>query len=375
MENSNEEDFENEEKQQKKREKEAKIAEEKRDLLNKVLSGDIRTTRDRVGYLLNNFSETRNSDIELAWVYWQVFQSDNFDGKSITKKNLYDLARMGSLTRARAKIQNEYQLFQADEKIRKLRGDLAIEKKRESVSEKPPALPTYSVYIDETGKTQDYLSIGSLWNIDVGVLTYKVSMEINDWKKRLDINYEFHFKEVKEHKLKFYKDFFIKFLSLNPTIGFKIIIINNKGFQNIGSAITDLTFHLIDKGIQQEHDSKRAPLPRRLQVWIDEDEKGSDMLKLENLQERLRGQKIDGLLLGDFQAADSKQNYYIQAVDLFTASVNRILHRSSTSKKPKDELADYILELLNFDIENVDKENTKTDNSTVFNLSYKKIDS
>lgn len=346
-----------------------KIEKEKQELLNKVLSGNLENMHDRVGFILNNNSGARNSDIELAWVYWKTFESELFNGYHVTKNDLKKLTKINSLTRSRARIQNEYKLFQADDKVKKYRGVLAEEKRDEAIEEKPDGLPMYLVYIDETGKTQDYISVGSLWIVD-GLKSYQAIREIKDWLNNNKIDYEFHFAEVKNHKLDTYKEFFLKYLKLNPTIGFKAIILNRKGVNDLNSAITDLTFHLIHKGIVHENETGRAPLPRRLQVCLDEEEKGSDQLKIENLKERITRQPISNLHLGDFVAVESKYNYNVQAVDLFIASINRRIHNPDSHGNAKDELADYVLGLLNFDIKSINLENLESDKSTVFNLDF-----
>ena len=353
-----------------KSEREEKIEKEKQDLLNKVLSGNLVTKHDKVGFILNNYSIARNSDIELAWLYWKTFESDKFNGYHVTKEDLKNLTMVNSLTRSRARIQNDYKLFQADEIVRRHRGVLAENMREEAIDEKPEGLPMYSVYIDETGKTQDYLSVGSLWIVD-GYTSFQASRAIKEWIEQNQIDYEFHFSEVSNHKLENYKEFFLKYLKLNPTIGFKAIVLNKIGIRDLTSAFTDLTFHLIHKGINHENSTGRAPLPRLLQVWLDEEEKGIDQLKIENLMERFTRQNISDLYLGDFVAVESKYNYSIQIVDLFTASINRRIHNPNSQGKVKDELADYVLGLLNFDINNINLDNTETDKSAVFNLDYK----
>lgn len=351
--------------------REEKIEKEKQELLSKVISGNLETKHDKVGFILNNYTIARNSDIELAWLYWKTFESDRFNGYHITKEDLKKLTMINSLTRSRARIQNDYKLFQADEKVRKHRGVLAEEMREKAIEEKPEGLQMFSVFIDETGKTQQYLSVGSLWIVD-GYKLFQTSNRIREWLNENQINYEFHFAEVKNHKLESYKEFFRKYLTLNPTIGFKAIVVNKKGIGNLNTAITDLTFHLIHKGINHENSTGRAPLPRLLQIFLDEEEKGIDQLKIENLKERITGQKISDLYIGDFAAVESKNNYSIQIVDLFTSSLNRKIHNPESQDKVKDKLADYILGLLNFDIKNINLDNTETDKSTVFNLEYNK---
>jgi len=366
----NEEIKNSEENDSKLNEKAIKIEQEKRELLNKVLSGNLETKHDKVGFLLNNYNEARNSDIELAWLYWKTFEADLFNGANVNKEDLKKLTKINSLTRSRARIQNEYKLFEADDNVKKHRGVLAEEMREEAIDEKPEGLKMYHVYIDETGKTQEYLSIGSLWIVD-GFASFQATRRITEWIESNKIEYEFHFSEVTNHRLETFKDFFLKYLKLNPTIGFKTIIIDKKGINDISGAITDLTFHVINKGIKHENQTGRAPLPRLLQVWLDEDEKGSDQLKIENVKERITSQKIDGLYIGDFSAINSKNNIDIQAVDLFTGAINRKIHNPNSVGKAKDELADYILGLLNFDLTKIDLTNSETDKSAVFNLVYK----
>jgi hypothetical protein len=351
-------------------EKVEKIAKEKRELLDSIHSGNVNNTREKVAYILNNSNEARNSDVELAWLYWKTFENKIFNGYNVTKEDLKNLTGIGSLTRARAKIQNEYKLFQADDTVKKYRGKLEKEKKLEILKDKPTNLPLYSVYIDEAGKTQKYLIIGSLWIIDGGFSTFNTSVTLSDWVEKNGIKYEFHFSQLTKHKLQSYKDFFLKFLSLNPTIGFKAIMIQNLGFQELSKPITDLTYHLIYKGLLHEHTTGRAPLPRLLQVWLDDEQAGSDKLKLENLKERISAQNLDGLYLGDFEVLVSKNNYFIQAVDLFTSSINRKLNSQDSEGHIKDDLAEFILSILNFNVSDFSNIANEIDKTKVFNLTH-----
>jgi hypothetical protein len=354
--------------------KEERIEREKRDVLSRAVSGQIENMRDRVAFILNYSNEARNSDIDLLWNYWETFEESVFSGSIQTKEQMKKLARLSSLTRIRAKIQNEYKLFQADDVVKRFRGTLEDDKRIEAIEDKPSGLGTYGVYIDETGKTQDYLSVGSLWILKFELSsTYAFKSAHLKWTKENEINYEFHFNDVTKNKLSFYKAFFTKFLTAFPEAGFKLIVVNNKGFADKAKAITDLTYHLISKGIEHENSTGRAPLPRILDVMMDEEEKGSDQLKIENIRERLKSQNISGLYFGDFEAVSSEGSFFLQIVDLFTGSINRKLH-STTQSHHKDELAEFILNSVNFEINNIDKQNEDIDNSALFNLSeYKPL--
>jgi hypothetical protein len=356
----------------KKAEKEKKIELEKQELLNRVVSGNIENIKDRVAFLLNTSNDARNSDRDLAWSYWHTFEFNILDGPNITQEQFKLLTQVSSLSRIRAKIQNEYKLFQADDNVRRFRGVLEEGQKQEAVEDKPSGIGAYFVYIDETGKTQDYLSVGSIWLLKYGYSIIESHFELNKWKKEKGISFEFHFTELSKHKIDYYKEFFLKFLSLHPDIGFKLIVVNNKGHNDKNAAITDLTYHLLTKGVIHEDTTRRAPLPRVLQVWLDEEEKGSDQLKLENLKERISSQKIAGLHIGDFYAVPSTDNFFIQAVDIFTGSINRKLHYPAGNNF-KDEFADFVLATLNFDINSIDIGNDRADQSKVFDLSDNSI--
>jgi hypothetical protein len=349
--------------------KEERIEKEKQELLNRIVSGQIENIKDRVAYILNHSNEARNSDIELAWFYWTNFEREKFSGHTVSKEQMLAMTRISSLSRIRAKIQNEYKLFQADDTVKRFRGKLEEDKKTEAVEDKPSGLGIYSVYIDETGKNQEYISVGSLWNLKFDFsAVYSAHIELKKWKDEKQIDFEFHFRELTKNRLELYKEFFVKYITKFPETGFKLIVLNNKGLSDKGQAITDLTYHLISKGIEHENSTGRAPFPRVLQVWIDEEEKGSDKLKMENIKERLKSQKIKGLYFGDFAAVSSKGSFDAQIVDLFTASINRKLH-SQNDGHFKDEFANFVLDVLKFDIAQINKVNNDVDNATLFNLA------
>ncbi|MFD2937707.1 DUF3800 domain-containing protein [Spirosoma flavum] len=338
-------------------------------ILASVGSNRPKTTKEKVAYVLNRSIEARNSDVDLAWEYWGEFESDRFNGHSVTKDDLRSLTGLPSISRARAKIQNEYKLYLADVEVRKFRGTLDEDIRKEVVEDRPGDLGVYTVYVDEAGKTQEFISVGSLWLLDAGSEVISRQREIEDWVKAKGIRHEFHFKALTNSRdqLNSYKQFFTLFLEKFSTIGFKAIILNNSGFSDTRSVITDLTYHLISKGIAHEDETQRAPLPRLLQVWIDEEERGSDTLKLENIKERLTSQKIAGLHLNTFTAVSSKNNFFIQMTDLFTSAINRRLH-NAPSGHFKDELADFILHETGFNLDELDKGNNQSDSARVFNL-------
>jgi hypothetical protein len=102
--------------------------------------GQIENIRDIVAYILNYSNESRNSDIELTWLYWETFERDKFFGSMISKEQMREMAGIASLTRIRAKIQNEYKHFQADNSVKRFRGMLEEDKRTEVIEDKPKGL-------------------------------------------------------------------------------------------------------------------------------------------------------------------------------------------------------------------------------------------
>lgn len=349
-------------------EKAKEIEEEKRNLLSNLYSGQIMDIKDRVALILNSNIDARNSDIELAWAYWQSFHSELFDGVTLTKDLFLQLPKISSLCRLRAKIQNEYNLFLADPKVRQYRGKLEEEYKDKAVADRAPNLKSYTVYIDETGKNQDYLSIGSIWLPSYNPSIIRNIMEIQTWKKQSKIEYEFHFSQLSSHKLDQYKGFIRQFLPRFPEASFKTIIIKNHGVKDKDAIIQDLTYYLIKKGIEHENNSGRAPLPRGLNVTIDDENPANDILKLEAIKDKLTAQRIDGLELGQFSAVSSEGNLFIQLIDLFTGSINRKLN-SPNGNGHKDELATFILETIGLDLDDFLNDQGAGDNAKIFDFT------
>ncbi|OYD40324.1 DUF3800 domain-containing protein [Sphingobacterium cellulitidis] len=341
-------------------------------LTDNIKSSNFGRLKDRVAFILSYFPQARNSDAELSWNYWNYFEKEVLGDGELTKEKLFKLTKQTSLSRARAKIQNEYKLFQADPEVKKFRRKLREEFKEDNLQDKPHQ-DSFYVYMDESGKTNDYLVIGSIWLFSFGPTILHKQKELLDWRKSIGLNYEFHFKDLNKSNLDNFKFFVKKFIGLNPEVSFKGIVLKRKGISDNDKAIEDLTSHLLYKGVLQEDSSNRAKLPRNLTLTIDREEDGRDKLKLANVKERLRSQKIKGLYLLNFVAEDSTGNEYIQMADLFSASLNRMVNFPE-GKGPKDEFAKYFFTLLNYDISlftenNYNESIENFDNSKVFNLN------
>jgi len=321
----------------------------KRDrLLHAVHSSELNTMEERVAWLLNNYPKTRDSDITLQIRYWQNFEADRFDGQ-ISISDYYRLAKLTSLTRARATIQNKLKLFQASDEIRIRRKQLQ-EGERAHALKKRPNCHQYAIYVDESGKTQDTLIVGSMWYLN-GAETAKIYRLVEDWKRNHGFDGELHFKSITEAKLPHYLELADLIAARSAMLSFKVISVPRTGIANLQDALLRLTSHLLTRGVEHEHLTGRAILPRGMSVCKDSEEPGQDKIFAAELSDRMKQAAVfqfqGELFVEEFSAERSSTNVHLQITDLFTSSVGRVLNAEGERKHAKDRFADHFLTKLN----------------------------
>jgi hypothetical protein len=326
-------------------------------ILASVSSSNPETLTQKVGWILNNYPETRNSDIALQLQYWATFCPDMYDGVAIAPNDLYRLPRLTSLGRARARIQNTLRLFTADAEVRRRRGTLSNEEKEEASEARFKSAPVYAVYVDESGKTQQIILVGSLWILQ-GPETLRIVRKLMDWREASGFNRELHFADVNDKDLDYYKQAIDIVIDNATALSFKYITVQRAGAGRPQDVVPKLLYYLLVKGVSHERDSGRAPLPRNLQVWKDTEEEGYDRLVLAEVRDKLltaaTAQFNRQLRIDVLEASDSKGNDLIQIADLFTGSLNRFLNPPDPPPKnshPKDELAQHVLKRTNVSLE------------------------
>lgn len=159
-----------------------KIEREKKELLVSLSGGDFSKQKTKVAYILNLYPESRNSDITLTIKYWETFQPDIYNAHGILPKDLFRLERMHYIVRARAKIQNEYNLFTPNTEVKRFRRKHE-KQMSEAVLEDAKPRRLVHVYADETGKTQKYVVVSSVWVL-TGRAVFTVSQSITSWKEK-----------------------------------------------------------------------------------------------------------------------------------------------------------------------------------------------
>lgn len=336
-------------------EKEAEKRKRAEELWMDVQSGNTKHLITKVASILNRFPETRNSDIALMIKFWEVF--DGQKGNFVSVNKLFRLERLTSIARSRAKIQNEYGLFLADEKIRRNRQNREEIQKEYQIATKPE-MESIRIYADESGKNDTFTIVGSIW---VLAREGELNKALADWvtqRKSEDKTFpqEFHFNKIRNNgtNLQVYYDFINFVVSEGNMIGFKAIAVNKtKITKSIDDIITELFYQLIRIGVEYEQETGRISLPKQIN-YIKDAEEGESALRLSKIQQSLIDNfKIhydNTLKLNAFLSMDSRLDRLIQVADLFTGAINRkINHQRNNpeSTNAKDEFANYIYELLN----------------------------
>jgi hypothetical protein len=265
-------------------------------------------------------------------------------GDYVHLDNLLDIQRAPSITRERARIQNDYRLFLASPEVRARRGKLSEEEKDRALQH--VAYPKYSGYADESGKTDNYLVVGSIWFL-FGPELVRVIHSVDALRAVHKFKGELHFKTIRAEHLPFYKAVADALLAEAPTVSFTSLSLDRRGHKNVDEALRQLYFHLVLRSVEHFHESGRAPLPRALDFLKDQENEGPDRLLLADLKTRLQEAsetRFRGELSPDrFAARPSSDVLGLQLADLYTSSISRVLNAAGARGTPRDEFADYFL--------------------------------
>lgn len=338
-----------EEEENKEKEEERK---KKADALWKAVQmGDDKHLTTRVANILNRYRESRNSDITLQIKYWQVYNGLTSNFVDLTR--LYTLEKLTSLSRARAKIQNEYKLFVADDEVRRRRKTLEEVEKEAQLLDKP-SYGTINVFADETGKTETFVIVAGVWVLSEQVSS-RIQRDFIQWSREkeeqgINLPVEFHFKNLSNRnnqELELYKEFFNLIVRNGEMISFKGVSVNKSKINRIpiSDLVTKLFYQFIRLGINHEINSNRIQLPKKINLTKDE-ETGESELVLEtikqNLEDNFKIHHEDDLIMDQLISMPSHNHILLQFADLFVASLNRKYNNPGNNNK--DRLSEYILE-------------------------------
>lgn len=333
----------------------AKIEKEKKELLAALAGGDFSTQRTKVASVLNLFPDTRNSDITLALKYWETFQPEIYNPVGIKPTDLFKLERLHYIVRARAKIQNEYGLFQADEKIRHHRKQQE-EVMHDAVLEDIKPKRVVQVFADETGKTQNFVIVAAVWVLS-GRAVFTVSEAIKKWKERsVWATREIHFSKFGKMDFEPLKEYLGVVHQNREFLSFKVIAVEkSRTARKIEEVVAKLHEHMLIRGAEHEIQQGRMDLPREVGVTLDE-EQSLDPFSLSEMKRKIdeeftRSYNGD-LVIETIQTVSSRTSALVQLADLIAGAVNRRLN-SSGEKNYKDEMADWVIQTLDLSLSEV----------------------
>jgi hypothetical protein len=296
----------------------------------------------KAAWILNNYPETRDSDIKLQLAYWREFEG--YNGGAIYPEDLFRLTRLTSLARARATLQNDFRLFVASPEIRKRRGKLSEEERQKALEQVPPH-PLITIYADESGKQGEHLIWGSVWFLHAPD-TLRLTRVMANWREATGFDKEFHFKDLDREVLGAYVEAVRLVLAQVPALSFKAITHPRRGLGRPDEALESMLYFLIKRGVEHEHSTGRAPLPRSVQLWKDLEDKSRDDLLLAKLQEDLAQAAVTvfdkRLRVDEFFVLSSETQVLLQLADLFAGSLNRVLNNPGAG--PKDDFASFFLD-------------------------------
>ena len=292
---------------------------EREHLLRQLGEGLLDDVKVRVAFLLNHYPQTRNSDHELVVKFWKAFHPGLAGDSGINYDSMRQVTPYPSIVRARAKIQNTYRLFLADDAVRIGRVELdEVERKKQRHDR--PGTPFTHIYCDESGKSQDRIIVGSVWINDGAEGVREVFQRLGKWKRDAGMTGELHFKGAFAGTKDRYIDFVREAVSSSEFLGFKAVVVPKLEVSRrpVDEAVFELHYRLVVEGIRHEVRSGRFDLPRALVIHKDKDE-GADVLYLKNLRDRLDVEcpNFDNqVVIQAVEGMDSKASILMQLADV-----------------------------------------------------------
>ncbi|PRH29732.1 DUF3800 domain-containing protein [Burkholderia multivorans] len=326
----------------------------KESLIASLAGGDFSNQQTRVAHILNLHPAARNSDVALALKYWETFQPEIYNPGGIKPADFFKLDRVPFLVRARAKIQNEYELFQAEEKVRRRRKGREDEMREAVLNDEAPR-QMLQVFSDETGKGEDHVIIGSVWVLN-GRAVYDVSKAIRDWQAVSKFaRREIHFSAFGKGDVDAVTDYLNVVAANREFLSFKLIAVNKRNSRRpIDEVVQRLHEFMLVRGLRHEIESGRVGVPRHVAVTMDE-EQSIDRIALTEIRNRvsegIERANLDGVTLDErFNNVSSKDSALVQLADVVAGAANRQLNFKG-ERNYKDEIADRVMDVLELKLE------------------------
>ena len=209
------------------------------------------------------------------------------------------------------------------------------------------------VYADETGKTQDFVIVSSVWVL-TGRAVFTVSQAISTWKEKSRwAKREVHFTKFGKQDLETLKEYLGVVLQNREYLSFKSIAVERaKTKRSIESVVEKLHEHMLQRGAEHEISSNRIGLPQKIEVTLDH-EQSLDAITLEELKRRVnaewRTQYGDDVEVSQIETISSRNSPLVQLSDLVAGAINRKLNHKG-NRNHKDEMAELVIQMLDLQL-------------------------
>jgi hypothetical protein len=333
-----------------------RLEKEARELKSSLDNGIISDLKTRVAWILNLFPHTRNSDVALTIKYWEMFQPDIFNPRAMAPTDLFKLERESYIVRVRAKIQNEYNLFSADNDIKRHRRSRE-EDMRDAVIEDKPERNLVFVFADETGKTAEFVCVAAVWVL-TGRTLFRASQAISAWQETSPwSNREIHFTEFKKHHQLGLDEYLALVKQHREFLSFKVIAIERaKSRRPVEEIVQRLHEYMMIRGAAHEIRSGRLKLPHEVRLTVDA-EQSLDVIACADIKSRVadafKSTYSDYLTIDEVSAVSSHKSPMVQLADVIAGAVNRRLNHKG-ERGHKDEMADRIIDSLDLQLKQDD---------------------
>jgi hypothetical protein len=318
--------------------------------------GVMSDVRTKVAWILNMFPHTRNSDISLTLKYWELFQADIFNPIAMNPRDLFKLERETNIVRVRAKIQNEYQLFPADEHVRRRRRELQ-EDVSEAVVEDKPERNVVLVFADETGKTAEFVCVAAVWVL-TGYTLFRLTQAIRAWQDTSPwANTEIHFTKFRNSQVIALGEYLDIVRKHREFLSFKVIGVEKSTTKRpIEEVVMKLHEYMLIHGAAHEVDNKRIKLPHEIRLTVDA-EQSLDAIACADMKGHIASAYKtaygDDLTIEDVSAVSSHKSQLVQLADVIAGAVNRRKNNKG-ERNHKDEMADMVITQLDIQLERED---------------------
>lgn len=290
---------------------------------------------ERVGLILKDFPETRDSDTELVLRFWQRFESETLKGWSPNRSLdiLHDLERVDSITRSRRRIQNDLHLFEPTEWTKAQRQ----ENQRDFLqylSYQRDSDPELRFYLDETGSHGgEFVGVGGICVIDWGTFEPHFTA-MQDWRREQGWPHALHFADLGDEDVGKYTALLRQLLDRKAVLLFVAHALPERAVKH--ETLFLLFVHLVLDALDRVARLGCLQQPRAVRV-IKEQDTGFDRVKLDRLEELL-GQQIvhqfpDRAYLRKVESAPKGSDVLMECADLIASAVRRRLLFDTTHAK------------------------------------------